>query len=232
MERGNVNDLSLLKEIPDPLTEARPAAATVVPARPAASPVRRQLRRRRCVALAIGALWLGAHLAAYGVRQDMHRLSARYIAAQLLLPALLAGASLLLAVAPGKLGLGLGASLLVALAVLGPLSFWLCAAFMPVPYATEMGGAFSLSSLVCLDLTLLWETAPLLLAGLALRRAFPASSRWRSALVGGALGLACGSAINLHCPNPNASHLVAGHGIPIVVAALVGGFVLSRWVRA
>jgi hypothetical protein len=228
-----LNDLSLLKEIPDPLTDAPSAPAVVAHLRPAeSSPVRGQIRRRRSAALAIGAVWLCAHLAAYGVRQDMHRLSARYIAAQMLLPALLAALSLLLAVAPGKLGLGLGASLLAAFAVLGPLSFWLFAAGMPVPYPTDTGGAFSLSSLVCLDLTLLWETAPLLLAGMALRRGFPTSTRWRGALVGGALGLACGAAINLHCPNPNAAHLVVGHGIPIVVAALVGGFVLSRWVRA
>ncbi|MEO8184238.1 MAG: hypothetical protein ABI895_35915, partial [Deltaproteobacteria bacterium] len=95
----------------------------------------------------------------------------------------------------------------------------------------DTGGAFWLGTGVCLDLTLLWELAPLLLAGMALRRAFPASARWRGALVGGAIGLGCGSAINLHCSNPNPSHLVAGHGVPIVVAALVGGFVLSRWVR-
>jgi hypothetical protein len=228
-----LNDLSLLKEIPDPLTDAPPALAAVAPPRPAeAAPLRSQIRRRRSAALAIGMFWLCGHLAAYGIRQDLHRLSAQYVAAQMLLPGLLAAGSLLLAVAPGKLGVGLGVSLLAALAVLGPLSFWLFAAGMPVPYTADTGGAFWLGSAVCLDLTLLWETAPLLLAGMALRRAFPASTRWRSALVGGAIGLSCGSAINLHCSNPSPAHLVGGHGVPIVVAALVGGFVLSRWVRA
>ncbi|MEO8185666.1 MAG: uracil-DNA glycosylase family protein, partial [Deltaproteobacteria bacterium] len=127
-----MNDLSLLKEIPDPLTDAPSAPAAVAATRSAeASPVRSQIRRRRRAALTIGAVWLGAHLAAYGVRQDMHRLPAPYVAAQMVLPALLAVGSLLLAVAPGKLGVGLGVSLLAVLAVLGPLSFWLVAAGMP-----------------------------------------------------------------------------------------------------
>jgi phosphotransferase system glucose/maltose/N-acetylglucosamine-specific IIC component len=203
-----------------------------VPRPTEASAVRRQIQRRRRAALAIGAVWLCAHVAAYGVRQDLQRLSAQYVALQLVLPALLAAGSLLLAVAPGKLGMGLGVSLLALLAVLGPLAFWLFAAGLPLPYAADSGGASWLGAAVCLDLTLLWESAPLLLAGIALQRAFPASTRWRSALVGGAIGLACGSAINLHCSNPDPAHLVGGHGIPIVVAALVGGFVLSRWIRA
>ena len=228
-----MNDLSLLKEIPDPLTAAPPTPAAVAPPRPlATSPGRGQIRRRRRAALAIAGVWLCAHLAAYGVRQDMHRLSAPYVALQMVLPTLLAAASLLVAVAPGKRGLGLGVSLLAALAILGPLSFWLLAAGMPAPYAADPRDGFWLGAAVCLDITLLWATAPLLLAGMALRRAFPASSRWRSALVGGATGLACGSAINLHCSNPDRCHLVGAHGLPIVVAALVGGFVLSRWARA
>jgi hypothetical protein len=228
-----LEDLSLLKEIPDPLTDAPSAPAALVPQRrPDASPVRSQIRRRRSAALAIGAVWLCAHVAAYGVRQDMHRLPSQYVAAQMVVPALLAAGSLLLAVAPGKRGIGLAVSLLAALAVLGPLSFWLFAAGMPVPYLADSHGGFWLGSAVCFDLTLLWATAPLLLAGMALRRAFPASTRWRGALVGAATGLACGSAINLHCSNPDPAHLVGGHGVPIVVAVLVGGFVLSRWARA
>jgi hypothetical protein len=228
-----LNDLSLLKEIPDPLTDAPSARAAMAPPQPVgASPLRHQVRRRRSAALAIAGVWLGAHLAVYGVRQDMHRLSVQYVGAQMVLPTLLAAASLLVAVAPGKRGVGLGVGLLAALAILGPLSFWLLAAGLPVPYAADTRDGFWLGSAVCLDITLLWETAPLLLAGMALRRAFPASTRWRSALVGAATGLACGGAINLHCSNPHPSHLVGAHGIPVVVAALVGGLVLSRWARA
>jgi hypothetical protein len=227
-----LSDLSFLEEIPDPLADASKEPARPAPPRLAkASPVRSQARRRRVMALGLGLGWLCAHLAVYGVRQDFDKLPGDYVALQIFLPALLGAASLLLAMAPGKLGLGLSVSLIAAAAVIGPLSFWLLAAGLPAP-AAAAGGDFLLGALVCLDITLAWAAAPLLLATLALRRAFPAVAGWRSALVGAGLGLFSGAAINLHCPNVASAHLVLGHGVPIVVAALVGGFVVSRRARA
>ena len=172
----------------------------------------------------------------YGIRSDFARLPAEYVALQIVLPALIGAASLLLAVAPGKLGLGLAVSVVAGFTVLGPLSFWLCAALLnaphPAPDSLRQSGRFWLGALVCLDITLAWAAAPLLLAALTLRRAFPTGAGWRSGLVGAALGLLSGAAINLHCPNVNQGHMLLGHGIPIVVAALVGGLVVARWARA
>jgi ABC-type uncharacterized transport system permease subunit len=73
---------------------------------------------------------------------------------------------------------------------------------------------------------------PLLLAALVLRRAFPSATLWRSSLVGAAVGLLCGAAINLHCANVHAAHMLAGHGVPVVLATLLGGLILARWARA
>jgi len=180
----------------------------------------------------VSVVWLCTHLAVYGVRHDFERLPLEYVALQIALPALLGAGSLLLAMAPGKLGLGLGALIVTSLAVLGPLSFWLFAIGLRPPSPVASGGNFWLTSLVCLDLTLAWAAAPLLLAAWTLRRAFAAGAGWRSTLLGAAIGLLSGAAINLHCPNVDRAHLLVGHGVPIIVAALVGGLVVSRWARA
>jgi hypothetical protein len=38
--------------------------------------------------------------------------------------------------------------------------------------------------------------------------------------------------MNLHCTNVDRMHLAFGHGVPIIVGALVGAFVVARWLRA
>jgi hypothetical protein len=227
-----LNDLSFLNEIPDPMAGV-PAPGPAVPARPtAASPTRSATRRRRAAALGVSLAWLATHLAVYGIRTDFQQLPLAYVAAQVALPFAFGAASLLVAAAPGRLGLGFGIGIIASLALLGPLSFWLFAAALHPPHDAVRGNAFWLGSLVCLDITLAWAAAPLLFAALALRRAFPTGAAWRSALVGSALGLLSGAAINLHCPNVDPAHLLAGHGVPVVVAALVGALVVTRWARA
>ncbi|MEY2932446.1 MAG: hypothetical protein RL033_3195 [Pseudomonadota bacterium] len=227
-----VNDLSFLKEIPDPLARSPQLAPPSPPRFTSASPVRSNIRRSRLLGAGLGILWLATHLGVYGLREDLPRLPPLYLALQVGLPALLGAASLWLAMAPGKLGLGASIGLVSGLAVLGPLSFWLMAVGVPVPYAADPVEGFWLGSLLCLDITLAWAAVPLLLAALVLRRAFPSATLWRSALVGAAVGLLCGAAINLHCANVDASHMLAGHGVPIVLATLLGGLVVSRWARA
>jgi hypothetical protein len=229
-----LSDLSFLNEIPDPMDGApAPAPGPGVPPRSTtASPTRSATRRRRGAALGVSLAWLATHLAVYGIRADFQQLPLGYVVAQIALPFAFGAASLLVAAAPGRLGLGLGIGIIASLALLGPLSFWLFAAALHPPYDAAGGDGFWLGSLVCLDITLAWAAAPLLFAALALRRAFPAGAAWRSALVGSALGLLSGAAINLHCPNVDPAHLLAGHGIPVVAAALVGALVVARWARA
>lgn len=229
-----MNDLSFLKEIPDPVASAPPAPAGPAPrfAASAPAPVRSSARRARLLALAVSLLWLTAHLSIYGLRGDLQRLPASYLLLQVGLPALLGALSLWLALAPGRLGLGLSIGVISGLAVAGPLTFWLVAVGLPVPYAEGEPANFWLGSLVCLDITLAWAAAPLLLAAVVLRRAFPSAALWRTALVGAAVGLLCGAAINLHCATLHPGHLLAGHGMPILLVTLLGGLVVSRWTRA
>jgi len=184
-------------------------------------------------ALGVSLAWLVCHLVAFGIREDMSQLPAGYIAAQVGLPILFGASCLVVALAPGKLGLGIGVGIVGAMAVLGPLSFWLLSLGMPVPHAPDVNPfGFWLGSLLCLDITLAWAAAPLLLLALSLRRAFAAHATGRSALVGAALGLLSGGAINLHCSNVEPWHMAAGHAVPVLIAALLGAFLVVRWTRA
>jgi hypothetical protein len=233
--KGNLTDLSFLTEIPDPVppeNEQRPDARQMrLP--PGSPPTRSVTRRRRMAALGVSLAWLCTHLVVYGVRQDFAELPAGYIAAQIVLPIVFAACCLVIALAPGKLGLGLGVGLVSAMALLGPASYWMMALGLPMPHPPGPNAlGFWLGSLLCLDITLAWAAAPLLLVALSLRRAFAVQAARRSALIGAALGLLSGAAINLHCPNVDPWHLLAGHGVPVALAALIGVFLVVRWTRA
>jgi hypothetical protein len=233
--KANLSDLSFLNEIPDPVppgaNERRPDDRLRHP--PGDAPTRSVSGRRRTAALCVSLAWLCTHLAIYGIRQDFAQLSAAYIAAQMVLPFVFAAACLIVALAPGKLGLGVGVGLVSVMALLGPASYWVFALGMPMPHASGPDAlGFWLGSLLCLDITLAWAAAPLLLVALSLRRAFAAHAAGRSALVGAGLGLLSGAAINLHCPNVDPWHMLTGHGIAVALAVWVGALIVVRWTRA
>jgi hypothetical protein len=216
---------SLFSDIPEPSAVAMPP----VPLEALAldpSPARRLLRNRRLLALTGSFAWLSAHLAVYGVRTDFQGLPVLYAAAQILLPFVVAVGSLVAALANGKFGLGVRIGLISGLCVLGPLAFCLIALAAPAPYAPDADAAGVLGILVCFDITVAWTVVPLLLAAFALPRAFATGAGWRSALVGAAIGLSAGATINLHCPNVAPLHLLSGHGLPVIIATLLGGVAL------
>jgi len=191
------------------------------------------VRRRRVAALGVSLVWLCCHLALFGLREDSSQLPAGYLVAQVGLPLLLGAACLVVALAPGKLGLGLGVSLIVGMALLGPVSFWLLALGVPVPHSPDTGAFdFWPGTLLCLDLTLSWAAVPLLLVAVSLRRSFAAHAPGRSALVGAGVGLLSGGTINLHCDNVDRWHMAAGHGAPVLMAAVLGALLVARWTRA
>lgn len=226
-------DLSaLFREIPDPNEVRRLSSEAPRLAAVGASPARDTVRKRRVAALTASATWLLTHLAVYGVRTDLHGLPVLYVAAQILLPFAVALASLFAALAYGKLGLGAKIGLISGLALLGPLAFCLVAFGAPLPTASAPGDSSALGILVCFDITVAWTAVPLLAATLTLRGAFATGARWRSALIGAAVGLFAGATMNLHCPNVAPLHMLAGHGLPVIVATLLGSFVLGYRARA
>ncbi len=230
-----MSDSSPFDQIPDPLApEAALAHGGAAPRVPlAASPDRVAIQRRRRVAFGASLAWLAGHLGVYGIRQDFTELPIAYMLAQIVLPVVVGACSLVVALAPGKLGLGVGISLVSAMALVGPASFCVLASSLPAPHPALNGQlGFWLSSLSCLGIAISCAALPLLMAALSLRRAFSTQAAWRSALVGAGLGAFSGATINLHCANVDAWHLVTGHGVPVVVAAGLGAFLVARWTRA
>lgn len=221
--------LARLAEIPDPAGPADSPRELKPPSLPATS-TRQLVRSRRLAALLGGLAWLGVHLAVYGVRTDLTGLPLTYAIAQIVLPISLATGSLFVAFGPGKLGLGLKSGLISSFAVLGPASFCVIALGAPVPRTPEAGTL--LDTLLCFDITIAWVAVPLLCAAITLLGAFATAARWRSALVGAGIGLFAGATMNLHCPNVAPAHVLLGHGLPVVVAALLGGFVLVLRAKA
>jgi len=219
-------------DIPDPM-EAPPAPLSParMPRLDTLSTPRASTRNRRVAAVALSLGWFAVHLAVYGIRQDLRDLSPVYVAAQVLLPFAFAVTAFVVALNPGKLGLGANIGSMLLLSLLGPASFLMVALGAPEPHVENAPGGFWLGTLVCLDITLAWAAVPLLGAALTLGRAFPASARYRSALVGAACGLFSGAVMNLHCPAVNRYHIAIGHGVPVIVATLVAALVASRWLR-
>jgi hypothetical protein len=216
--------------VPDPLAAAAPARPLRLPDL-GPSPERTQVRSRRVAAL-IGSLgWLGMHLAVFGIRDDLGRLPLSYAVAQILLPFAVAVTALVVAMGSGKLGLGMRLGLVAWLAVLGPAAFAVIAAGAPVPSDLPAPVATLTGILVCFDLTVAWAAVPLLLAGVTLRGAFAAATRWRSALVGAGVGLFAGATMNLHCPNVAPHHMLAGHGLPVIIATVAGALLLALRAR-
>jgi hypothetical protein len=221
-----------LGEIPEPAADGgRPLPRLRAPALVAA-PERTTVRKQRVAALVASVAWVGTHLGVYGVRNDFERVSLLYVVAQVLLPFVLAIASLLVALAPGRLGLGMKTGLISTLALLGPATFCLIAFGSPPPYVAPDGAGSLLGILVCFDITVAWAAIPLLFAVLSLRGAFAAGSRLRSALVGAAAGLFAGATMNLHCPNVSSLHVLFGHGLPVILAAAAGALFLAFRARA
>jgi hypothetical protein len=220
---------ALIGEIPDPAALASPRAPLRLPSL-AQAPTRQVVQGRRVAALVGGLSWLGVHLAVYGIRTDMKELPFMYVAAQIVLPVLLATGSLVVALGSGKLGLGLKIGLVSTLAILGPASFCVIALGAPVPYVGDPGTF--VDTVLCFDITVAWVAVPLLCAAITLRGAFAAGARWRSALVGAGIGLFAGATMNLHCPNVSPTHMLLGHGLAIVIAATLGALALALRAKA
>jgi hypothetical protein len=219
----------LLGEIPDPVAKAGSAAPLRLPSLPEAA-TRSVVQSRRVAALVGGLSWLGMHLAVYGIRTDLSGLPFTYLAAQIVLPVLLAVGSLVIALGSGKLGLGVKIGLVSTLAILGPTSFCVIALGAPVPYVADPGTF--VDTVLCFDITVAWVAVPLLCAAITLRGAFAAGARWRSALVGAGIGLFAGATMNLHCPNVSPAHMLLGHGLAVVIAAALGGLALALRAKA
>ncbi len=160
------------------------------------------------------------------MRPDVSALPLASIIGVTLGVALLATATLIVALSPGSRGLGASVSSLVALAATtAPL--YAVVTMMAGLGAAEDGprvrGCFSTSLAI----------ASVALVGLtfALRRSVPAAPVARGALLGACAGAWAGLTIHLHCPCGDRMHILIGHAVPIVIFSVLGAVVSPRWLR-
>lgn len=220
-------DFNDIPDLPVETTKAAEAPDAARWLRVHGSPATRaEVARARRVALALSVGWLGIQFFAFGAREDLKRLPTRYTALLIVTPLVAGVVAIVLAVRPGRLGLGSRALLVSGLALLGPLGFMLLGLFTPPPYAHGEVGNLMFGA-YCLNCTVAWALLPMVAAGLALRGSFAAGSAWRSALLGVGCGLIAAGLFTLHCPVVGPWHVALAHGGAVLIAALIGGFGLT-----
>jgi hypothetical protein len=60
------------------------------------------------------------------------------------------------------------------------------------------------------------------IAALIFRRAIIGSPAWRGAAIGALCGLGGTIGIHMHCATPDLRHVLASHGLPIILGAALG----------
>jgi hypothetical protein len=219
-------DLRELDAIPDPLSPARQAGRPSHAA-PVASPgpTRQTLRNRRVLALFVGLAWLLLTPMLWGYRSNI---PPTQIALHIALPTALGVAALVLAFSPGKAGVGPPLKQALVLGVAAPIIFVIAAMSTP---CFESPSEVAWSSFLCGDALLALALLPLGVFAWAQRRTAVAGAGFRGVMAGGAIGLVAAGFQALHCVHSDGLHVALGHGWPVIVLGLVGGFLVSRVTR-
>lgn len=213
-----------LLAIPDPVGEAaRPLPPPVLPKEP--SPTRGETRKRRLLALALGAAWLSLIPILFGPRPDLGN---AIVLAQVVLSFALGAAALSLAVSSrsplGPTQRQAGVLALSSVAVFG-------AASLLAP-CEQHGSSLLFNAFVCGDVVLLFSLVPAALAAWALRRSAATGAGRHGALVGLGVGALAACALTMHCPQFDGFHMLLGHGLPVLVVAALSWLTLRRFLRA
>lgn len=229
-------DLSRLSEIPDPVSSSHGSGAPPPPSPSTMGDAltRSDMRRRRWLAVAGSAGWLVAVSVALGIRGDMGHGETSHAAlrtvVQVLLPAAAGATVLVVAMSAGARGLGSRTRILTSAFAIAATAFPLAALIGSGVFFEDHPGVLR-GILTCFALVLVLGGVPLLALGLALRHAFAANAPWRSVLVAGGAGLAAAAALGSHCSTHCGTHVAAGHALPAVFLAFVGGAILHRATR-
>jgi Negative regulator of sigma F len=219
-------------DIPDPaFRSASQPLSSMTPG--GASLTRRQLGRRRTVALAAAALWPVAIVGAWGLRQR-ESVDTGSMALQGALWIVLIVLAAFVAFSRGKRGLGRPVRWAEWVVGGGLLSF-LFIALLWIPARAVIGfAAVGPASLLqpCIGLGLFAAVPMLMVASWPLRHAMVQGAGWRGATVGAAAGFGAVLVLTLHCPSAFGGHVVLAHGAPLVIATLAGAFIGARIGRA
>jgi hypothetical protein len=157
-----------------------------------------------------------------------------FVMAQIALFVAILLAAILIAILPGRRGLG-GPVSRLRLAALGAPILFIVVGLLWLPQGSpssfgQIGPWGAVMSCVLLGLLV---ALPMVLVGVwAMQRAFPSASGWRGAALGAGLGLVGSVALTAHCGSLFGGHVALAHGLPIVVSALLGAVLGSRVARA
>jgi hypothetical protein len=219
-------------DIPDPLASPSAVAPRSVEPPRSASPTRAAMKMRRAVALVALAAWSGMVLFHWGVRPEISERSS-FVAGQVIMFAALLVSAGLIAISPGRRGLG-GPVWRSRIAAVGaPVAFMLIGlAWLPSDSPGSFGDLGPGAAVgPCLLIGLLVVVPILLVALWALRRTFPSAAGWRAAALGAAVGLVGSLVLTMHCGSPFGGHVALAHGLPIIIA-VVGAAFASKAMRA
>lgn len=231
MASARENNAPDFAEIPDPLEGSGDFLTHEVNQRALrggnAGPTRDALARRRRTLLLASVVWLLTLLAGFGVRVDFGRLPTTQLLWMELVPLLGVVGCAAIALAPGALGLGMRAKVLVGVGLVGLL---VPAAFSLGFFTGDSGGGLELH-FKCFGLVFGAALLPLLFFGLWLPRTVVARPRLRGALLGVAAGLFGVVLVNLHCASNSPVHVGFAHHAPSLVLALFAAAWLGHRVR-
>lgn len=222
-EQSDRQASDVFSDIPDPIVGSthRPLQAMKVPV--TASRTRSQVRLQRVILLGVAVLWPAAVLVYYGA--GWRGKGVDYVAVQFAIWA----ASLLLAawiaLSAGRRGVGRPVPWLRVAAVGAPVAFMLLALFWLPPNGKPFGDVGPPAMLEsCFHIGLTVAMPMLLVAGWAMRRSFPSGAGWRGAALGAACGLGGVVVLLLLCGSPFGGHIALAHGMPLVIATLIGAW--------
>jgi hypothetical protein len=227
-------DFDQLGDVGDPFADevaapARPMDSTALPAAVRNSPTRGRVHALRWAALIVAVSFDAGWVAIHQNRPELGSSPASEIVLGLAIPLVAAALALAAAVRTGPLGLGLSARTAAILVASAPTVF-AAATLVAAPPASDP--LFWEHAATCMKATLGFTLVPLALGLWAFRRAFAATATWRTAAIGLASGALAASAMSLACPLTYASHVLLGHGLVMLVAALAGAVIAPAVARS
>ena len=222
-ERKDWRPADAWSDIPDPLAALpqAPLPDIKVPATPSAT--RRQVQLQRVLFLGAAVLWPVAVFFYYGGSWRGQGLD--FVAAQFSLWAAFLAYAGWVALSAGARGVGRPVPWLRIAALGAPFAFISLALFWLPPNGKAFGDLGPPAMLEgCFQIGLTVAVPMLLFTVWAVRRSFPSGAGWRGAALGAACGLGGVVVLVLLCGSPYGGHIAVAHGLPLVVATLVGAW--------
>lgn len=222
---------------PGPPPEMKARVLAALPEAPAPGmPLRRRLALGVLALPGAAVLVIAARHAIFGrspLRFDLGALPLGPFVAELGLCGALGVAATVVAVRPGRHGLGSAARALAATSVAVAPVYAAIALASPVECDLPAAASSQLHpwGLPCLMVATLIGALALSVLTWSLRRAVPSAARLRGAALGAASGAWAGLALVVHCPSSAPVHLLVGHVLPVAVFAAAGALAAPAFLR-